>query len=800
MKSLFSGLIKFTAVSILVASLVACGGAEERKTKYLEKGKAYLEEKNYDKAKIEFKNVLQIDPKFADAYFYMGQMEEANKNLRKALGNYNKAIEIDPKYTDAKIKLAKIYTIAGTNEFIKKANKLLAEIEQEKPGDSESALISATIKYKTGKKSEATSDLEKIIKTNPLLVDGISLLSIIYIANGNEPKAIKLLIKGVKDNSDNIQLRINLAKLLAKNRENVEAEKYLKQAVAIEPEKYSLQVALASFYATSGQVEKAESILRKGIEQDDEDAQRYLLLVEFMSSRISMKKGDEELKQAIKNKPDLYELKFAQVSFYEKIGKRDEAKAVLKQIISEKSYDVEGVNSRTRLASLLFDEGDYNGAKKYVDEVLEEYPNNNDALLVTSKLALVNLDATTAINGLRTVVKNAPKNAEASLLLAQAHELNKESSLAEGELKKAIEANPINDKTHANYARYLASKGRVDEAVSVIDKALAYFKDSYDLMDMKLKIVASQGKESEVLALMDMMEQAEVNKPEINITKGQYYLAKNNIPLALEQFEKAYEKSRDKLKPLKLIVQAYLIDKKTDRAKQRLQKRLDKDPNDAIANLLLGQVYQLLKNNKEARAKFTLASESSKNWFLPYASLAALYIIESKPEKAIEVFQTAVSNLKNKVPAQLKIASLYESQKDYAKAMEIYQIILADNSSNKLAANNYASLLLDYANAKQADYSKALELAKTFEKLDQPALQDTLGWAYAKTGDNTKAVEILKLVVDKSPKIAIFRYHLGYALYHSGDKAAAKSHLEIAASSKQEYAGKEDAIALLKSI
>ena len=53
------------AVSI---ALPGCGGKEERQAKYMEKGKAYMAQADYDKARIEFKNVLQIDPNNDDAY------------------------------------------------------------------------------------------------------------------------------------------------------------------------------------------------------------------------------------------------------------------------------------------------------------------------------------------------------------------------------------------------------------------------------------------------------------------------------------------------------------------------------------------------------------------------------------------------------------------------------------------------------------------------------------------------------------------------------------------------------------
>ena len=58
--------LKSLVLMLAASLLIACGGKEERKAKYLERGKAYFEEQNFDKARVEFKNVLQIDPKTAE--------------------------------------------------------------------------------------------------------------------------------------------------------------------------------------------------------------------------------------------------------------------------------------------------------------------------------------------------------------------------------------------------------------------------------------------------------------------------------------------------------------------------------------------------------------------------------------------------------------------------------------------------------------------------------------------------------------------------------------------------------------
>ena len=57
--------IKIILIIALVSTIAGCGGAESRKEKYLASAQEYYDNDDCAKAKLEFKNVLQIDPKDA---------------------------------------------------------------------------------------------------------------------------------------------------------------------------------------------------------------------------------------------------------------------------------------------------------------------------------------------------------------------------------------------------------------------------------------------------------------------------------------------------------------------------------------------------------------------------------------------------------------------------------------------------------------------------------------------------------------------------------------------------------------
>ena len=98
-------------------------------------------------------------------------------------------------------------------------------------------------------------------------------------------------------------------------------------------------------------------------------------------------------------------------------------------------------------------------------------------------------------------------------------------------------------------------------------------------------------------------------------------------------------------------------------------------------------------------------------------------------------------------------------------------------------------------------FDRALELAKRFAQRTEPALVDTLGWAYYRTGDYANAVRYLEIATSGGKQLAQLRYHLGMAYLKQNNPLRAREELEASLElAETEFIGIEDARAALKTL
>ena len=102
-------------VSIVMAAALLVGFAgctrnpDAAKRKYVESGMKYMDEKKYDSAVIQFKKALQIDPRYSEAYYQLGEAELAQKHWAAAFKNFSVAIDQDPNNVKAHLALGTMW-------------------------------------------------------------------------------------------------------------------------------------------------------------------------------------------------------------------------------------------------------------------------------------------------------------------------------------------------------------------------------------------------------------------------------------------------------------------------------------------------------------------------------------------------------------------------------------------------------------------------------------------------------------------------------------------------------------------
>ncbi len=65
-------------------ALAACAGAEGRKSAFLAQGQKHMAERNWQKARVEFRNVLQVDPTDVQATYLLGRASRASGQTTSA--------------------------------------------------------------------------------------------------------------------------------------------------------------------------------------------------------------------------------------------------------------------------------------------------------------------------------------------------------------------------------------------------------------------------------------------------------------------------------------------------------------------------------------------------------------------------------------------------------------------------------------------------------------------------------------------------------------------------------------------
>lgn len=785
----------FLILLLLGLLALGCQTMEQKRDKFLQHGQELYDKGDYVRARLQFKNALQIDPKFAPAILWLAKTEMKLENFKGAFGLLNQVLELDPNLVEARVLLGRIYL--GAKKF-EEAQAQIKEALQREPKNTDALMLEASLAYIQGKFPEAKGKLAEIKQLDAKKYEVYLLAAQIEASQKNFAEADQILAAGMQAIPDKKELYLARASLADAQGEFFRGEQYLLEAVKLEPKNPALQAQLAQHYIKSQEFDKAEQALRQQLTLEPENEKHVIALARFLLGRNRAKEAEQEIVMFVEKNPDNKNARFALADFY--LSRRQEGRAIktLQAIVEADPTSAPALQAKGRLAAIHAARGRTAEAERLASEVIKENPKDMAATRTLGLLALNKRDGLTAVNNFRLIVNDQPQDPEARLLLARAHLVNNEKEQAREQAKKALELKPdYFDARRFLYGMYLQDKD-YQGAIDTIQGYLRYNdKDLFNLAALG-EVYALKGDLAAARATYKKMIAIDPKNPQGYFEMARLELRQNKPEAALPWLNDALAQNPIFLPALQILTGYYLEKNQPQKAEEIVQKSLAGAPDNPILLQMLGELALLQRKPQEA-AKYL-----EKAFALNPRQLGALRLLvlayEQSPDqdKVAEELAKKASDPKAPRFYALAEAMYYERLKDYTKAMEAYNRMIERNLFATLAKNNLAYLLVNHL-ASPENNQKALQLVT--EALDEapedPNILDTKGWILYQLGDYQQALTFLQQAVDFGPENPAIKYHLAATLAKLGESAQATDILEKLLETKVKFADRVAAETLL---
>ncbi len=758
-------LARYIIILVAALGLIGCKSAETSKAEHIERGEAFLKEKKYQEATIEFRNAVQIDERLASAHWGLARAYEGLQRFAEMIDELKLAIELDGNNLDARVKLGTYYVganaIRNNPELVAEAERLVKDVLQKDPNHVAGHVLLADVLFAQEKRQEALAELNRAIELDPKRVESVIALAKYYIRTNDIAKAEEVFRRAVSVNEASALGHIEYAKFLVQAGRRDQAEAEFRRAVEVEPQNRDARFVLASFYLVNKQVDKAEAAYKALAELDKDKPEGRSILADFYSS----------------------------------VGRYDEAVQIYQEIVG-KSPDY--TRGRYRLTEIMLQRGDARGASDQVEQVLKANPRDMQALLLRSRINLQGSDpdgAKKAIEDLKEVLKQEPNSRAGLYFMAEANFRAgrvDQARVFAGDLVKY-------------YPDYLPAKLMQVQINLATKDAVAAVVVANELMDrlskegpsadispqmlaeLRQKTLTARGvaqlqlgKTREARADLTAARDVAPDSPSSYNNLALVALFEKKMDEAAGLYDRALAIDNTNFDALNgLINNVYSKQQKLDQAHARVDQALAAKPNSPALHYLKAHIYGFEQNAQGAEGELRRALEIDPNYLAAYFDLAALFVNTRQQDRAIAEYRQVIARRPDDAATYTLIGMLEDSRQNTDAAVENYRKALERDPNSAIAANNLAWA---YAVHGKGNLDEAVALAQGVVQRypEVPGFADTLGWVYYKKGLHGPAVEQLQKVVEKAGDSAGYRFHLGMALAGKGDKAAARRELEQA--------------------
>jgi tetratricopeptide (TPR) repeat protein len=754
---------------ILAATLIAACSKETRKGRLLAEADNYFKAGNYDKAKLSYLNVLQLDPANALAFERVGAMWQEEGAPLRAGAFLVRASVLDPGNAQNRIRLARSYLAMG--RFADAKNEAVKVLEQ--LPDNGDAIIALTEAARSKEDIEAAGEqLQKFPKKDDVSFHLAS--ANLFLHKGDPAAAGNALRQALTIDPKSSAAHMAMGDLYLSQKDQKQAGEEYKKAADLAPVRSIERLKYAAFNFATGGAEETKRIATEMSKKAPDYLPGWVLLAELT---LKDKKYDEALsllENVFSRDPENIDGRRLQSNVL--VAKGETKKAV--EVLERLDQNYPGVPIiKYELARAYLKNNNPIQAKVALDEVVSLNPNYDDAVLLLAATNINTGHGEMVIEPMTRLLKKRPDLRAAAFLLATAYGSLDRFDEATAVLQEQAKLTPNDPQPQKALGMTYRRAKRYKEARDAFEKAAQLAPDDLAMLNQLVELDLLDKHFDAARQRVRRQFQKNPNAPIAHFLDGRILSAEGKWDTAETEAKKAIQLDPNFSGAYNLLIQAYLATNKLPQAVSQLQALLSKNPNDKSALMTLGLLYEQMKDYPKERDAYEKLLAINPDFVPALNNLAYLYTERLDDlNKAYDLARKAHDLQPQDASAADTLGWVLYKRGDYQQALPILQ-----ESAEKAPDNpeiqfhlGMTAYMMGQTDLARVALRKAASAAKDFPGKDES--KHRLALLESGRGSSSElSVAQLEAMTKEQPNDIISQMRLGEAYQKQGasDKAAA---------------------------
>jgi tetratricopeptide (TPR) repeat protein len=552
--------LHFGVLFAAVLLALGCSDPAERTEQYRARANEYFENEQWNEAKIEFVNLLQVAPEDAESHYKMGQVLFRLQEYREGLGQLSEAVRLDPENTAWRLELGQVLAAArgydaarehidvvltaepenvvallvrgGLRSVSDDLEGMLADVDAVLEIDPQNGValgMKAQALARSGNVAGGEEYWRKLLEIAPSSANYVTLARFLASLERQDEALVasRAAISAAEGESERVAAQMNLANLHLNMGDRASTLRVLQEAREQNPDNSEITLTMARLYFATGEPERAEGLLREHADENPDSSEPHLMLADYYQASGQLEQASEAIDRALAANPDSEPAQLRRAEYLYTRGGEDEAaraeaREIVKTVLGKNPESVTGhlIEGKFYLA-----EGRYEEAATSLRGVIAAQPSANaHTLLGDAYRRMGELDL--ARRELQRALQLDAQSLQARTSLAALYLQTGDSELAEREARRAAEASPGDGRSKLILASALIRLQRPEQALEALEPigqgAGMSGVARLDLARLRFRAGDSTGARSILTELLDLPElrigaQAEL----INIDLGE---------------------------------------------------------------------------------------------------------------------------------------------------------------------------------------------------------------------------------------------------------------------------------------